>query len=121
MSEYATAMAKIIDPEEKYFFKLLTRKHCIKAGKYFIKDLRIFKNRKFEDIVAIDNTIISLHEQLENAIYIPAYKGEDNDTFLLTIKEFLIKISEVSDVRPYVTKFAGIRELYSLYLLSPKT
>ena len=86
-----------------------------------MKDLRIIKNRRIEDIVVVDNTILSLRNQLENVIYIPAYKGNEDDTELISIMDFLVKIANTSDVRPYVTKFAGIKLIYKDFLNNQKS
>ncbi len=105
-----------LDPHKKYVTRLLDRKHCIvRDDVYYIKDLRIFKNRSLANMVIVDNMPFSFIGQLNNGIYIPSYFGDDNDHELLPILQFLLTLKDVSDLRPLVTQFAGIVPLYALY------
>ena len=56
--------------------------------------------------------MFSFVAQMENGIYIPPYRGQEGDNELEVIGDFLNKISDVKDVRPYVKKFSGISVLY---------
>ena len=46
---------------------------------FFIKDLRIIKNRKLKDIVLVDNLIHSFGLQIENGIPILDFIDNKND------------------------------------------
>jgi len=118
VKEYAEAVVKKINSASKNAIKyVLHRKHCIRSGDIMIKDIRILKNRSPENIVILDNTVLSHTQQLENIIYIPAFVGQENDKELKIIKEFLIKLSSVlTDVRPYVQRFSGVKSLYELFI-----
>ncbi len=93
----------------------MCREHCIKKGTHHFKDLRAIKNVGLDRMIIVDNMVISFAAQLENGIYIPSYTGQENDNELETVGQFLAEIAEVGDVRPYVTKFAGIKELYDQF------
>ena len=80
-----------------------------------MKDLRIINNRALDSIIIIDNMVSSFAAQLGNGIYIPPYIDQEQDNELKTISNFLIKIADVEDVRPFVSKFSGIPRLYNLF------
>ena len=54
--DYAEAVVKKLDPKNRYFDFVLSRDNCMvtKNGLY-LKDLRILKDRKLEDIIIVDN------------------------------------------------------------------
>ncbi len=112
---YANAIVQYLDPKRRYIDYVLHRSNCIMTREHVIKDLRILQNRKMEDMVILDNSVISFASQLENGVYVPTYKGSADDKELLTITDFLKDIAEVKDVRPYVTQFAGIKRLMDEY------
>ena len=108
---YAKAIVDYIDPEKRYIDYVLSRNHCIMTGEHVVKDLRVLSHRKLENIVIVDNSVVSFAGQLDNGIYIPTYTGDTDDKELVTIAEFLKAIVETRDVRPYVSEFAGIKDL----------
>ena len=58
--DYADAIIKLLDPKDKYIDFVLTRKNCMKTKKqYYIKDLRILKNRHLKNIIIVDNLVHS--------------------------------------------------------------
>jgi CTD small phosphatase-like protein 2 len=57
--EYADLIIDQIDPENKFFRHRLYRDHCFKSDDAYVKDLRIISDRELEDIVIVDNSIIS--------------------------------------------------------------
>ena len=57
---YADFILDKVDPEKKYFKARLYREHCVKAeDNVYVKDLRIIRDRELEDIVIVDNSILS--------------------------------------------------------------
>ena len=43
---YAVAITKLLDPKEKYISGILSRENCMTTkNEFFIKDLRVIKNR----------------------------------------------------------------------------
>jgi CTD small phosphatase-like protein 2 len=77
----------------------------------FVKDLRVLGNRRLEDLVIVDNSVLSFAAQLANGIYVPSFDGSADDHELPVVANFLKSIAHVADVRPYVTKFAGLQAL----------
>ena len=81
----------------------------------YIKDLRILKNRSLDKTVILDASIFAFMAQLSNGIYIPSYQGSTEDNELLIIKEFLITLRNVQDVKPLVSKFSGLLRASKLF------
>jgi len=53
---YANSIIKYIDPESKYISGVLSRANCMETKNgFFIKDLRIIKNRDLKNMIIIDN------------------------------------------------------------------
>ena len=77
---YADAIINHIDPENKYISYVLTRKHCMQTKNgFFIKDLRIIKNRDLKDMVIVDNLLHSFGLQIDNGIPILEFTGNKKD------------------------------------------
>ncbi len=104
-----------LDPKRSYIDYVMHRGSCIVSRDLVIKDLRVLRNRRLEDLVILDNSVVSFANQIENGIYVPTYKGDADDRELVAITDFLKNIGEVKDVRPYVSDFAGIKRLMSEY------
>ena len=71
-----------IDPTGSLFEYRLYRNNCtqikVENQIYYIKDLRVFKNISLDDIVIIDNSVLSFAFHLDNGIPIlPYYSGSD--------------------------------------------
>lgn len=56
---------------------------------FYIKDLRIIKNRKLKDIVIVDNLIHSFGLQIENGIPILDFIDNKNDMELYGLENLL--------------------------------
>ncbi len=71
-----------IDPEGKYFDARLYRQHCIEThyppdlgGSSFLKDLRIFANRRLSDLLILDNATLCFALQLDNGVPVLPFVG----------------------------------------------
>jgi len=98
---YADKIIDFIEKDKKYFSLRLYRDNCIfiKPGIY-IKDLRIFNNRNLKNIILIDNSIFSFANQLNNGILITSFFNDVNDTFFLSLIDYLeYFIEKCEDVR----------------------
>jgi len=57
---YADAILDYIDPEGSLFSYRMYRQHCVQTAEgYYVKDLRVIKNRSLRDMVLVDNSVYS--------------------------------------------------------------
>jgi Dullard-like phosphatase family protein len=88
--EYADAILNYLDPENKFFKQRFYRENCINVNnRVFIKDLRIFNNRKIENIVILDNSLYSFTNQLSNGILINSFYNDQEDSELNNVYNYL--------------------------------
>ena len=110
--EYADHILDFIDPENKYFMKRLYRQDCIEVDGFFIKDLEIILDRERENMILVDNSILSFAFDLDNGVPINSFMGtEEDDKELLFLYSFLEEASKLKDVR------VTIRESFKLSYL----
>lgn len=100
---YTDAVLSLIDPNKEYFSYRLYRNNCIPMkieGKdFFIKDLSIIENSSLENIVIVDNSVLSFAYHIDNGIpIVPYYEGEE-DSELPILAYYLSSISKYSDLR----------------------
>lgn len=115
---YSDAVLNFLDPKNKYFKHRLYRHHCISEmindHKFYIKDLRIFKNIDLKDIVIIDNSILSFAYQISNGIPILPYYDAEKDVELACLSYYLLSIdSEFEDLRAANNKIIQLGEIVS--------
>lgn len=117
---YANIVLNLLDPENKYITFRLFREHCFKTKEgIFIKDLRVFANRKMKDLIIIDNAFYSYGFQLFNGIPILPFYSNKMDNELEDLVDFLKVIKDVYDVRAVFKKvFMG--EIYRKYANRPE-
>jgi CTD small phosphatase-like protein 2 len=70
---YADLIIDQIDPEKKYFKHRLYRQHCYNTGEVFVKDLRIVQDRSLDEIILVDNSILSFAFQINNGVPICSF------------------------------------------------
>lgn len=112
---YAKSIIENLDPAGCSISYYLHRSHCAITRDWIVKDLRVIGRRKLKNMVIVDNSVLSFASNLDNGIYVPTFKGDPKDNFLLPVIDFLVQIAHVDDVRPYVRKFAGIGKLLDEY------
>lgn len=101
-SSYASAIINYIDPEAKYIIGILNRTNCMETKNgFFIKDLRILKNKNLKSTVIVDNLAHSFGFQIENGIPILEWHDDRSDTELKSIIPYLVECAQVDDVRKY--------------------
>jgi CTD small phosphatase-like protein 2 len=61
---------------------------------FFIKDLRIIKNRPLKDIIMVDNLVHSFGLQIDNGIPILDFTNNTNDHELLNLESILMELKE---------------------------
>jgi len=76
-----------------------------------VKDLRVITDRAIEDIVIVDNSIISFAYNMDNGVPISAFfTGMDKDEELLYMVGFLEQVYAVPDVRTKIKETFKLQE-----------
>jgi CTD small phosphatase-like protein 2 len=102
MSSYAEAIVKELDPEKKYISYIFDRSFCLETKNgFYIKDLRIIKNRELKNMVIVDNLVHSFGFQVENGIPIIEWTGNKADVELKYLMNYLLEAKTYDDMRDY--------------------
>ena len=96
---YTDAVMELIDPNREYFEYRLYRNNCLPTkidGKdFFIKDLSIIENYSLNEMVIIDNSVLSFAYHIDNGIpIVPYYEGEEDSELPILayyLNHFIIK------------------------------
>lgn len=100
MKDYATPILDQIDPEKTIFKHRMFRTECCKVDQFFIKDLDVIMDREKQNVVIVDNSILSFAFDLPNGVPINSYMGtEDDDKDLLYMVSFLEEAFFKQDLR----------------------
>ena len=93
--EYAEKILNKIDSKSEYIQNVLARENCTKYNNNFIKDFRLIANQTFakEDMILLDNKMISFAYDLYQGVPILPYYNDPLDTELRDIVPFLISLS----------------------------
>ena len=105
---YADVVCDYLDPTKSIIQARFYRDSCIMSGGIYVKDLRIFSNRKVKDIVIVDNTLHCIAYQIDNCIPIISWFSEKSDRELLKLVTFLDKFKGVDDVRDVNRKYFNL-------------
>ena len=98
--EYAEEIVKRIDPDRKLIKHLLTRDSCFCSAGYLVKDLRMIADRKLEDMIIIDNSIVCFAFNLDNGVPIASFVGDNPmDEELLFMTSYLEDVYHFDDIR----------------------
>lgn len=109
VQEYADMILDYFDKDRTIIKKRLYRQDCIDVGEFLVKDLDIFIDREKENMLIVDNSILSFAFDLDNGVPIQSFMGnEDDDKELLFLMSFLEETSCHDDVRK------AIRESFKL-------
>ena len=116
IKEYADAVLDYLDPESKIFKHRLYRDSCIPINnKVYIKDLRIFVNRKPENIILVDNSFYSFCNQPGNGVLINTFYNDPDDTELINVLNYLQNyLLSATDVRKVNEKIFNFENLIKL-------
>ena len=96
---YADAILDYLDPDNEIIHHRFYRQHCVFMAGIYIKDLRIFANRKIKDMIIIDNFAHSFAYQLDNGIPIISWIDYEYDKELHGLIYYLKKLIKVEDIR----------------------
>ena len=115
---YADRVIDLLDPDKKIFSKRLFRSSCIRTDiNIFIKDLRIL-NCDLKSTLIVDNSILSFAFQLDNGIPIIPFYDNKEDKIFPKIKDYIISLKDMDDVRIANRKTFSLMELYELNISS---
>ena len=82
--DYALEALKYLDPNRKWIEHVLHRENCmVTKNGYYLKDLRILKDRALTDMIIVDNLAHSFGFQVDNGIPILEFRGQEGDQELL--------------------------------------
>lgn len=112
---YADAILDQIDPENQIISKRIYRDSCINpAPGVYVKDLRIITDRNLDEIVIVDNSIISFAYNMDNGVPISAFfTGMDKDEELLYMVGYLEQVYASSDLKQKVKETFKLSEYMS--------
>ena len=116
---YANIVLNLLDPDHKFITYRLFRESCVRTSEgIFIKDLRVFANRKLKDIALVDNAFYSYGYHLFNGIPILPFYDNKEDCELMELTRFLVRVKDVADIREVVRRcFMGA--VYQKYAGKP--
>ena len=102
-SDYAEPIVDYLNEKKKTILGILHRRNCMETHNgFYIKDLRIIKNRTLKDIILVDNLIHSFGLQIENGIPILEFIKGKEDKELIGLEAMLMEMVEVEDVREFL-------------------
>ena len=98
-----------LDKNNELFSLRLFREHCTKIefqnSINYIKDLRIFQNVDLNDILIVDNSIVSFAFHMNNGIAILPYYDNKRDKELVYLSKYLDSIVNSTDLRQENMKY----------------
>lgn len=70
------------------------------AQRYYIKDLnKIKKEFDLNKVLMLDDLHISLERNYGNLVKVNPFQGDNNDTHLISVKEFLLSVKDTENLR----------------------
>ncbi len=98
---YAQQVVDLLDPKGAFVKCVLSQEHCIPVlgGTCFVKDLRVVVDRRLDEMLIVDNSIISFAFQPENGIPVTPFFGfESEDQELGYLITYLRNLYEEQDI-----------------------
>ena len=112
---YANVVLDYLDPTHELIHQRFFRENCINMNGIYIKDLRIFANRKLSDVVIIDNASYSFAYQIDNGIPIISWHDDREDREMLNLIDYLKTLVKVDDIRELNFETFHLRTFYEDY------
>ena len=113
---YANVVLDYLDPSGELIHQRFFRDNCINMNGIYIKDLRIFGNRKLSDVVIVDNAAYSFAYQIDNGIPIISWHENRDDKELLNLMDYLQSLVDVEDIREVNYETFHLRTFYEDYM-----
>eukprot|EP00826_Nyctotherus_ovalis_P066814 TRINITY_DN9918_c0_g2_i2.p1 TRINITY_DN9918_c0_g2~~TRINITY_DN9918_c0_g2_i2.p1 ORF type:complete len:364 (-),score=69.20 TRINITY_DN9918_c0_g2_i2:120-1211(-) len=115
--EFTTALIKNkLDKKGVIVSAVLPKRYCFKKNGYYIKDLRILKNRDLSKVIYLDSSVVSSCNQMDNSLIIPPYSSDKSDRVLYKVLDMLKSIANERDVRVELRRIFSLPDLYGVYL-----
>ncbi|CAD7960758.1 unnamed protein product [Amoebophrya sp. A25] len=95
---------------------VLHREFCQRWYKHFRKDIGKL-GRNLERVIHIEHDPIAVEKHPANAIVLPAFDGDENDTALLDLIDFLKAAMHQNDVRDFLKRYGGDGDVGKRYML----
>jgi len=103
-NSYANKLLDLIDPTHSYIDHRLFRNNCHFHQGHYIKDLEII-GRDLDKIVIIDNSVEAVSFQLQNAVLIDDFYGDQGDQCLLDLIPLLDILETFIDSRDAIAHY----------------
>lgn len=113
---YANVVLDQLDPTGELIHQRFFRENCINMNGVYIKDLRIFANRKLGEIIIVDNASYSYAYQIDNGIPIISWHDNREDKELLNLIDYLQTLIDVEDIRETNFETFHLRTFYEDYM-----
>jgi len=104
MSEYASEVLDLIDPNGVLIHHRLFRQHCTNTNGLFVKDLSLL-GRPLERVVIVDNSPTAFLWHTRNAIQCTSWFDDNNDTELRDLIPLMDELAAAPDVVPVLDEF----------------
>lgn len=73
---------------------------------FYLKDLKKIKKKfNLDKVLMVDDIKLSLQRNYGNLVHIKPYRGENEDSHLLVLNEYLLSIKEVENLRKIEKRF----------------
>lgn len=113
---YADVVLDYLDPAHELIHHRLYRENCLVIEGVFMKDLRIFNNRRIQDLVIVDNAAYSFGYHLDNGIPIISWHDDPYDKELFNLMNYLKILAQADDVREVNRQIFHLRTFYEDYI-----
>ena len=113
---YADEVMNYLDPTNELIHHRLYRENCIFKSGVYIKDLRIFANRRIEDIVIVDNSTYCFGYQIDNGIPIISWFDDAYDRELYKLIDYIKILAKVPDISLVNRNSFHLNSFYADYL-----
>ena len=115
---YADKVVDLIDPMKSFFKYRLYRHNCVEVPRpdmpnstLYVKDLRIIKNIPLENMVIIDNSVLSFAFHLDNGIPILPFYSNKEDIEMNSLKDYLQKLAKLDNLTINNAAALNLRDL----------